>query len=1062
MFGFAHIIQAQTNQIFATKPAISPDGNQIAFSYQGDIWVIPTSGGVARRLTIHQGYESNPVWSNDGKTIAFNGSRAGNNDIFTVSVTGGTPKRLTYHTTDDQISHWTNQNQLLFTSHTRAYRQIEREQEIHTINANGGTPYRLTDALGYTPTQSPNGKLIAFTRGSCRISREAYVGPANKNVWIYNTQTKKYTQLTNHASNEFQPVWSNDQTLYYIGGASGRYNIYRQKVNADGTANGKATQLTKFTDDGVRYIGVSDNNKLVFERQVSLFTMNADGGSPQKLRIEASSDHRFDPTEYRTFHNGISEYAVSPNGKYAALVIRGEVFIKPATKEKRRAVNISKNPFRDQHTTWLNDSTVIFISDRDGQYDLYLARSADKKQGSLYQTIKTEVVRLTNTKVDEYRPLVSPNHKKIAYRRGRGELVVANINAKGKLSNKQVLAKGWSTPENISWSPDSRWLAYALNDLYFNQEVYIQAADNSKPRVNVSMHPRSDYNPVWSPDGSKLAFLSNRINNYDIWFVWLKQDDWEKSRRDREEGNYYAADTRFAKKKRRKKQEPINIDFENIHNRIVRTTSMPGDEDYIAIGQKGETFYFAANNPTTRGNDLYKAKWDGTKIKMLTQKGKNPLGAELAAQGNKLYFVSRGRLQQVATKSLRITRLPHQAKMIINNPKEREQMFEEGWRALQAGFYDPNFHGQDFAALKKKYKPWALAASTSQDFRELYNLMLGQINASHMGMYGSNPETTKNQFTGLLGTEVVPVNGGVKVKHVIGNTPASKIRSKIRDGEIITAVNGQDISSTTNFYSLLINAHNERIMLTVKGKNGSREVIIRPIKNLSDYLYEEWIRDKKALVKKYSNGRLGYIHIRGMNMPSFERFERELMASGYGKEGIVIDVRFNGGGWTTDYLMTVLNVRQHAYTIPRGAVKNLKKENKKYRDYYPFSERLPLSSWTKPSIALCNQNSYSNAEIFAHAYKHLGVGKLVGIPTFGAVISTSARRLIDGSRVRMPYRAWYVKTTGENMELGPAVPDVMVTNEPDNRAKNQDAQLKKSVEILLKQIGDKKDGGQKK
>jgi C-terminal processing protease CtpA/Prc len=200
---------------------------------------------------------------------------------------------------------------------------------------------------------------------------------------------------------------------------------------------------------------------------------------------------------------------------------------------------------------------------------------------------------------------------------------------------------------------------------------------------------------------------------------------------------------------------------------------------------------------------------------------------------------------------------------------------------------------------------------------------------------------------------------------------------------------------------------------------------------------------------QYSGGRLGYIHIQGMNWPSFERFERELAASGHGKDGIVIDVRFNGGGWTTDMLMAVLNVQQHSYTVPRGAAENLEKEHKNFKSHYPYGERLPLSSWTKPSVAMCNQNSYSNAEIFSHAYKTLGIGKLVGMPTFGAVISTGGQGLIDGSMVRMPFRAWYVKATEENMEHGPAVPDVLVENAPDSKANGEDPQLKKAVELLL-------------
>ncbi|MEO1254766.1 MAG: S41 family peptidase, partial [Bacteroidota bacterium] len=417
--------------------------------------------------------------------------------------------------------------------------------------------------------------------------------------------------------------------------------------------------------------------------------------------------------------------------------------------------------------------------------------------------------------------------------------------------------------------------------------------------------------------------------------------------------------------------------------------------------------------------------------------------------GDALYFLKRGSLSKHDSKT---TSLPHSAKMNIDKPNEREQIFEEAWSALNEGFYDPEFHGKDWEALKKKYKSWALAASTSQDFYYMFNLMLGQLNASHMGLFGGNDEETQRESTGRLGIEVVPEKEGVKVTRIVPYTPADRAKSKLYLNDVINSVNGQEIGENTNFYQLLEGETTEQVLMEVKGTDGkTREVVIRPTRSIRTELYEEWIKEKKELTEKYSNGRLGYIHIRGMNLPSFERFERELMASGLGKEGIVIDVRYNGGGWTTDYLMAVLNVKQHAYTIPRGAAKSLE-ENKGFSQYYPYSERLPLSAWTKPSIAMCNESSYSNAEIFSHAYKTLGIGTLVGMPTFGAVISTGGQGLIDGSFVRMPFRAWYVKATGENMENGPAVPDVIIDNPPASRAKGEDAQLRKSVELLLQQI----------
>ena len=287
----------------------------------------------------------------------------------------------------------------------------------------------------------------------------------------------------------------------------------------------------------------------------------------------------------------------------------------------------------------------------------------------------------------------------------------------------------------------------------------------------------------------------------------------------------------------------------------------------------------------------------------------------------------------------------------------------------------------------------------------------------------------------------------------IVHSPADKVESKLNVGDQILAINGEAVNQDRNVYKALEGTANTQVLLDVLSSDGnSREVIITPQSTLSTVLYDAWVAERRALTDKYSDGKLGYIHIRGMNWPSFENFERELMASGYGKEGVVIDVRYNGGGWTTDMMMAVLNVRQHSYTVPRGAAADLDKENKKFREHYPYGERLPLSSWTKPSIALCNQNSYSNAEIFSHAFKTLGHGKLVGVPTFGAVISTGGQGLIDGSYVRMPFRAWYVKATGENMEHGPAVPDVIIYNQPDSKVKGNDEQLAKAVDLLLQEV----------
>jgi len=315
---------------------------------------------------------------------------------------------------------------------------------------------------------------------------------------------------------------------------------------------------------------------------------------------------------------------------------------------------------------------------------------------------------------------------------------------------------------------------------------------------------------------------------------------------------------------------------------------------------------------------------------------------------------------------------------------------------------------------------------------------------------GDNPKTTQNNRSGLIGTELEPHSSGVKITRILHDSPAYKPDSRLFVGEIIQKVNGEDITPKTDFDALLDETAGDRVLLQVQDSAGkTREVLIWPVSSLANELYEDWVRERKRLTDEYSKGRLGYIHIQGMDWRSFERFERELMAAGYGKEGIVIDVRYNGGGWTTDYLMAILTVRQHSYTIPRGAAEDLEKEHKKFKEYYPYGERLPFAAWTKPSVTLCNESSYSNAEIFSHAYKELGLGKLVGKPTYGAVISTGAYNLMDGSYVRMPFRGWFVKSSGLNMKNGPAVLDVVLDLSPDYKTKGVDEQLKKAVEVLL-------------
>ncbi|MCB9502592.1 MAG: PD40 domain-containing protein [Deferribacteres bacterium] len=1051
---FSTVSFSQTQPLLL-HPSINKDGSKIAFSYQGDIWTVSSEGGRAERLTEHEGIETASVWSPSEDKIAFNSERFGNSDVYVVDAQGGIPVRLTYHSTGDDVRSWAKSGKIYFTTN-RNYRSLEWTPEIYTASPDGGTPERVLDAFGYDPAESPDGRFIAFVRGDCRLPREEYHGAANRDIWLYDKKNKTYTQLTKADVNDFSPEWGGERTLFFISAASGKYNIHKISLDADGGKLNE-TPVTTFKDNGVRNFRISaDGTKIVFERDMNLYTINPEGSNLNKLVIDVTSDYKLDPYKWETLTSNASSFALSPNGKYSALAVRGDIFVTENNKDKKLTINLTKSPSREENPQWINDSTLVFISDEAGQFDIYAVSSSDSKQTNLFKSLKHKIERLTKTEAEESALTVSPDGKRIAFLRGKGQFITAQIDQNGKMSNERILSDDWAPPEGVSWSPDSKWLAYSKADLYFNDEIFIQNADSSGAAVNISMHPRSDSQPFWSADGSKLGFVSERNNrDADIWFVWLKKTDWEKTQQDWEE---FERPKEKKDKKDSTKVVEVTIDFVDIYKRLVQVTSMPGDERNVVLSADGETFYFTAPYSSGKAKKLdhalYSIKWDGKDFESIIKGGEAYYALAPDKNVKNLYFFKgKGALAKVDLDKKKEDGLSYAAKMQIDFTKEREQIFEESWRMLRDHFYDPGYNGHDWEAIKKTYKPWVMAASTSRDFRYMFNFMLGQINASHMGMYGSDREETQKEATGLLGIEIENAGEGVRVVRVVPESPADKKESKLVIGDIITKVNGEPLERHVNFYAMFAQTAEERVLLEVKSTNGkTREVIIRPVGNIRNLLYNEWVMDRKKLTQQYSNGRLGYIHIRAMGWEGFEEFERELTIAGYGKEGIVVDVRYNGGGWTTDFLMTVLNYKQHAYTIPRGATSDLAKNHQKFSAYYPLGERLPYSAWIKPSIALCNENSYSNAEIFSHAYKTLGIGKLVGKPTFGAVISTSGRGMVDGTYVRMPFRGWYVKKTGNDMEDEAATPDFIVDNAPDYRAKGSDAQLKKAVEELLKQL----------
>ncbi len=985
--------------------------------------------------------------------------------------------RHTFHSASDLLSSYVPDGSILFTTR-RVYAQVEREYEIYQASSEGGTPTRYMDALGFDPVVSPDGSKIAFVRGSCRIEREAYRGPANRDIWIFEVGSGAYTQLTEFEGNDFSPKWLNDSTLLFLSSREGKYNVFQASLE------GSPKQVTFEEDFGVNSFDLSAAKKrIVYQHGADVSMQQIGKRSSERIEIELSADFRFDPVVSKTVKDNIEEYAVSPDGKLSVYAVRGDLFVTRNDKDDDRSVRLTNRSSRERSPIWLNDHTVLFVSDREGQNEIFLIESDDEEEKDLFKTLKTKTRRLTESDEEEFDPILAPNGKHLVYRLDIGTLVVAEIDEMGVLSNQVTLLDGWAAPSGVDWSPDSRWIAYALPDLNFNSEIFIHPVDNASSSVNVSMHPGRDSDPVWSRDGSKLGFVSERNNNDgDVWFAWLKKSDWEKSEEQWERERKLKKDKKDSKKKEDDKEEDdkasedeasekdeegekvaeedpvLEIDIDRIYLRLEQVTAMAGNEGAFVFDKEGEMIYFTIGSPGRQDysteRNLYKIRWDGEDLEELIGDNSVPQQLHLSKSGDHVYLLSKGGLlRRVITKDGKTEKLSVSSRIKIDVAGERGQIYQDAWRELNRSFYDPGFHGYDFTAIRDKYLPIARAASTTEDFQYTFNLMLGQINASHMGMRGvENPKETQSQKTGLVGMEGENTDGGFLVKTVVPNSPLTKASVPIQVGDVIVSIDRVRIESDSNVFALLTDTVDTEVLLEIQREGEVFESIVWPTGSLSSENYDAWVEGRRELVEDYSGGRLGYLHIRAMGWESFERFETELVAAGYGKEGLVIDVRYNGGGWTTDYLMAVLNVKQHSYTVPRGATDNLDTDHPKFKNTYPFSERLPLAYSTKPSIALCNQNSYSNAEIFSHAYKALELGTLVGQPTFGAVISTGSYSLVDGSYVRRPFRGWFVKESEMGMEHNPAVPDILVENPPAYKTKKVDPQLKRAVEELIRQI----------
>ncbi len=1037
---------------FPRRPGVSPDGSTIVFTFQGDLWSVPSSGGSATRLTVHPAYDMDPVFSPDGDQIAFASDRYGDYDIFVIPANGGAPVRVTYLSTPDIPEDWTPDSESILFSSRRVY-EFPMDEKIFTVPASGGTPFEFTDFFASQIVCSPDGDSYVFARGDNRFGRRGYRGSFQSDIWSW-TPGSDPVQLTDHLGYDSDPMLSADgQTVYYRSDQGGVFNLW--KMNIDGTGK---TELTHFPDLGMRNGRISaDGSTIAIEAEMELYVFHTATEEYEQVNADVAADLIENPVYQETFTNGADELAVSSDEEEFAMIIEGEIVLVNKDLGGRATIAVPF-PSRESYIEFKPGTadTLMFVSDRDGKSSIYLLVSDDEEESLLRKARNHRFIELTPGNEPCSAPQWSPDGDKIAYIRNEGDLHIMDADG----DHDRTLFEGWSWP-TFSWAPDGNWIAYSREDRNYNADVWIIDVEGDMEPYNVSQHPDDDYGPVWAAEGSMLAWTTRRHSNqYDVYFVYLNREDdertreewelWEETRDDVEEEDEAEEDDDDDDDdddgEEEEEEFAIEIDFDGLYLRARRATSMGGDEQAVAIHPKGDKIYFWAN--VAGDEDLYYVDRFGEDKTNVTSGGTDPSAISYNDDVSKFYFLKRGAPSWVSADGGSVESTDFRARITIDKIALRRQVLDEGWRGLNEGFYDPDMHGVDWDAVRTQFLGYVDRISHDNDFADLMTMLARTLNASHSGYYpnGRSRWYADEEQLGLQFDPEYRRNEGLRIEFVLPHSPADRVETQLQPGDIILAVNDIPVSRTENFYNAMEQGGGDPVYVSFRRGREEMEYEIQPISwmEVNGLVYDYMTASRREHVEEASDGRIGYLHIEAMGWEQVELFERDLYAAADDKDALIIDVRDNGGGWTTDMLLTILTQPVHSYTIGRNGEIG-----------YP-QPRYPLYRWEKPIAVICNEGSYSNAEIFSHAIKTINRGPVVGIQTGGNVISTSGWTLMDGAHIRLPLRGWYVwgdannpERNNMNQEHHGAIPDYEVPLTPGDQLHDADPQLDRAIELMM-------------
>jgi Tol biopolymer transport system component/C-terminal processing protease CtpA/Prc len=1062
------------------EPALSPDRSEIAFVSGGDVWTVPAAGGEARLLVSHQATESRPLYSPNGRKLAFISNRTGGGDIYVLSFDNGDLKRLTFEDTNDQLDAWSRDGRWIYFSSPS--RDIAGMNDLFRVSVEGGTPMQVSAdryASEFFSAPSPDGKGLALTaRGNASGQwwRKGHSHLDECEIWLMRDMSApNYEQLTESGGKNMWPMWSADAaTIFFVSDRNGAQNIWstpaKSSVSDHATGSqqsrkggAEARQVTKFKDGRVLWPNISyDGKGIVFERNFAIWKLDTATGQASEVPITRRGASVGPSVEHLRLTDQIQELGLSPDGKKIAFVVRGEVFAASA-KDGGEAARVTNSPSSESQIAWAPDSRrLAYVSDRDGAPHVYL-----------YEFTSNTETQLTLDAAGDAAPSFSPDGKSLAFQRDARELRVLDLDSK----QERLLASGTferpplGSTRPFVWSPDNKWIAFAsTSGKSFSNVSVVPAAGGAAKQISFLANVGND-TVSWSPDGTFILFdTSQRTEDSQIARIDLtprmprfpedqfrdlfKEESPRPSRTAQPpqenrppQSEQQAAPPVPNVTDRKQPPKPVEIVFEDIKKRL-RLLPVGVDAGYQEISPDGKWLLMIAGAAGQQNLYIYSLDEFAREPAVARQLTSTPgfkREAQFSPDSKEVFYIEQGRINVVTVDTRAARPVAVNAEMDVDFAREKMEVFNQAWSYLRDGFYDPNFHGVDWQAVRAEYAPRIAGSRTPDEMRRLLSLMVGELNASHSGV--SAPFAANQASTGKLGLRFdraeYESSGRLRVTEVIPLGPGAL--AGIKTGEYLLGIDGTQIGARVNLDELLAFKIGKRVSLTLSASSdgaNKREVAVRPVSTGTEkgLLYRKWVEEKSEYVAKISGGRLGYVHMYDMGSGSLAQLFVDLDTENHSREGVVVDVRNNNGGFVNAYAIDVLARRGYMTMTRRGFPSA------------PARTVLGQRALEAPTILVTNQHSLSDAEDFTEGYRTLKLGKVVGEPTAGWIIYTSNTTLIDGTSIRLPF----IKITssdGKLMELAPRPVDIAVVRPIGESYTGRDAQLETAVRELLKQLG---------